>query len=174
MTVAITIVLCLAFLAMLSILWSTIRHGISPMPSNRASRQAMLSLLPSPPTHSIIDLGSGWGSLAFDVASKHPKSKIIGYELSLLPYWYSKIRYRRENLSFHRRNFMLQQYPDDVLFLCYLYPGGMEKVRDLVSGRRCIVISNTFALPSHKATDSCKAADIYKSPIYLYELKAET
>ena len=58
------------------------------------------------------------------------------------------------------------------LVVCYLFPGGMEKLkpkleREVKPG--AIVISNTFAISGWKATEILFASDLYRSPIYIYE-----
>ena len=131
------LILCLALFPLLSILWSTIRYGISPMPSNRAAQKTMLALIPEASFSTIIELGSGWGNLAYAVAKKHPQAKVIGYETSLVPYLFATLCYRHHNLSFQWRNFLKQEIPDGALLMCYLYPGGMHKLSQFLASTRC-------------------------------------
>ena len=166
------LLISLVLFLLLSILWSTIRYGISPMPSNRMAQQSMLSLVPSPAPKTIIELGSGWGNLAYAAAQEFPASQVIGYEISVVPYVFSRLFYRRENLRFHYANFLTQKIPSHALLLCYLYPGGMKKLERFVQDKDCMLISNTFALPSHTAIETCKANDIYRSPVYLYSIQS--
>ncbi|MEC8840126.1 MAG: class I SAM-dependent methyltransferase, partial [Candidatus Poribacteria bacterium] len=56
----------------------------------------------------ICELGSGWGTLAFALARRFPKCRIIAYENSLVPYIYSqiyKLVIKTENLHIKQENF---------------------------------------------------------------------
>ena len=86
------IAIALFFLVLLiafSIVWGTLKTGISPMMSSSKARQAMLAEINMDEKGALIDLGSGWGTLVIAVAKKHPKNQIIGYELSWFPWMIS-------------------------------------------------------------------------------------
>ena len=86
------IAIALSFLVLviaLSIVWSTLKTGISPMMSSSKARQAMLAEINMDEKGALIDLGSGWGTLVIAVAKKHPNNQIIGYELSWFPWMIS-------------------------------------------------------------------------------------
>lgn len=167
-----SLLLFFLFFSLISILWSTIRYGISPMPSNPEATQAMLSLTPPKPKL-IFELGSGWGNLAYALALKHPSSMIYGYEMSLLPYLFSRLFYRRDNLVFERKDFLNASYPPDSLLVCYLYPEGMKKLAQNENMEGCWMLSNTFALPKHpkfQELEKLQLQDLYRSWIYLYRI----
>ncbi|KYL32230.1 hypothetical protein A2I96_18185 [Pseudoalteromonas tetraodonis] len=50
----------LVLLIALSIVWSTLKTGISPMMSSSKARQAMLNAISMDEKGALIDLGSGW------------------------------------------------------------------------------------------------------------------
>ena len=164
--------LLLGFLlfSMISILWSTIRYGISPMPSNQKARESMLGLVPSPIPKTIFELGSGWGNLAYELASQHPDSMIYGYERSLLPFLFSRLYFRRDNLQFEFKNFQKTSFSPDSLLVCYLYPKGMQQLSDNPNIKNCWLISNTFALPDRQALKKVQIDDLYRSTIFLYQI----
>lgn len=170
------IILALTFLVCLSIIWSSFRAGITPVPSSRKARQAILNAAAQSPPGSIIELGSGWGQLALALAAKYPQRHVIGYEISLIPWLVSlllKKVYRLPNLSFRRENFLRAKLPHAALLVCYLYPGGMTKLaRKLGDGPTAeMLISNTFALPGQEPERIIRLDDLYKSPIYIYCLQ---
>ncbi|ABV36790.1 conserved hypothetical protein [Shewanella sediminis HAW-EB3] len=119
----------------MTIVWTTIRVGISPMPSSTKAYRAMIKLTEHTGDGPIYDLGSGWGSLVIRMATKFPKRQVVGYELSLLPYLVSlsvKRLMRLDNLNLYRQDFMKADLSGASVLLCYLYPDGMSKLDLLI------------------------------------------
>ena len=170
------IILGLTFLVCLSLIWSSLRAGITPVPSSRRARQVILSAAAQSPAGSIIELGSGWGQLALALAAQYPQRHVIGYEISLIPWLVSlllKKLYRLPNLSLRRENFLRTKLPHAALLVCYLYPGGMTKLARKLGDEPTadMLISNTFALPGQEPEQIIRLDDLYKSPIYVYCLQ---
>lgn len=123
----------------------------------------------------IYELGSGWGTLAFDISQKFPSHQVEAYETSPIPYLYSIFKhyfYSQPNLRFHRLNFFHDSLKDASLVICYLYPGAMQKLKvkfedELPVG--CFVISNTFAIPGWTPVRTFIVDDLYKTKLYLYQ-----
>lgn len=169
--------LALFFIALIFI--PTLRTGASPVPTTRRMRKALLTLLPEHlPGDSqgvIYELGSGWGGLAFVVAKKYPETTVIGYEVSLLPWLYARLRkciQPQKNLHFILSNFLKRDLSNGVLVLCYLLPKPMDQLRkkleeELASG--ALVVSNTFAFRGWHPLDEIIADDMYASHVFLYE-----
>lgn len=161
----------------LSIVWSTLKTGISPMMSSDKARQAMLDSIDEPVNGSMMDFGSGWGTLVIAAAREYPQHQVIGYELSWLPWFVSTIRkhcLRLDNLRIYRKDFNTAELNDVSILFCYLFPGGMLALdRKLKSelANEMIVVSNTFALPSCQPTKTVKLNDLYQTPIYHYHLR---
>ena len=160
-----------------TIAWTTFRVGISPMPSSAKARKEMLRETENSGKGPIIDLGSGWGTLAIPLARKYPERKIIGYEVSLAPWVVSlllKHALNLENLSLYRQDFLKADLAGAAVLVCYLHPGGMaalqKKLQQEASGEMRI-ISNTFALPDFPPAKVTPLGDLYKTPIYLYQLR---
>jgi hypothetical protein len=169
MSFPIEIVIAIPLLTvMISILWSTVRYGISPMPSNSLAKQGMLSLIPNQSPDIFIDLGSGWGRFAYQLARQYPHKTVVGYERSLFPFLFSKFCFRQPNLQFKFVNFLHQEYPQNSLMFSYLYPKGMLLLAKHLQGQNCWLISNTFSLPNHQPTEKLQLNDTFHSHIYLY------
>ena len=69
-------------------------------------------------------------------------------------------------------NFLRRDLRDADLIVCYLFPGGMEKLKPKLEAELnpgTIVISNTFAISEWKAMQILHANDLYHSPIYVYK-----
>ena len=149
-----------------TIAWTTFRVGISPMPSSAKARKEMLRETENSGKGPIIDLGSGWGTLAIPLARKYPERKIIGYEVSLAPWVVSlllKHALNLENLSLYRQDFLKADLAGGMAAL-------QKKLQQEASGEMRI-ISNTFALPDFPPAKVTPLGDLYKTPIYLYQLR---
>jgi len=175
-------VLGVIFLAGISIIWTTLWVGISPMPSSRRAILVMLEEIDIDAwgADPIVDVGSGWGSLVFAASAKFQERQIIGYEVSWVPWLFSKIRQfilRRNNLCLLRRDFLQIELPASAVIVCYLFPRGMRQLEEKLKQKqacahRLLVISNTFALPSSTPVKVIKLNDLYRSPVYVYHFEA--
>ena len=161
----------LSTVLLFSILYSTIQTGISPMPSSRSGRIDMLKLCPIVPKV-CIDLGSGWGGLLRLAAQRYPNAQIIGYETSWIPYLYSRIVCKEQNITILRRSFLHEAFPPKTIFFCYLCPYSMTVLSDHCPTSGWL-ISNTFALPGHRPDCVLPQHDVYKTSIYVYRLHDE-
>jgi len=93
-------------IAVTSIAWFTLKTGISPMPSSAKACRTIVKLSEQAEFGDVVDLGSGWGTLLFALARKYPERQIIGYELSYLPYLYSRIYktlFRLQHITIYRQ-----------------------------------------------------------------------
>ncbi|MEE2755230.1 MAG: class I SAM-dependent methyltransferase [Myxococcota bacterium] len=168
----------LVLFAAFSIVWFTLKTGISPMPSSARVIRKVCSLSTELSPESIYELGSGWGGLAMALAKKNSTSTVTGYELSTLPWLVSKVRnrlYGAENLTLIRKDFMAANLTDADLIICYLYPEAMTKLAHHLKTQltgEIKVITHTFRLPGFQPKTTETLADLYRTPIYLYELKA--
>ena len=166
--------LFIVILAVLSIVWSTLKTGISPMMSSSKACETMLDELELEKEGAIIDLGSGWGTLVIPLAKKYPNKQVIGYELSWLPWLVSVILksiLRLENLTIYRKDFINAKLNTASNLVCYLFPGAMIALQEKLEKEvlnEVTIVSNTFALPSYKPTKITKLNDFYRSPIYVY------
>ena len=162
-------------LVALSILWSTLQTGISPMPSSRKARAKILELAHGKTPAIIYELGSGFGTLAIPLARAFPNARVISYELSWVPWIISRIRAALgdvDNLTLRYENFLREDLSNADLFVCYLYPGAMTALAEKFANEpiEAHLITNTFALAGHKALETHHLQDLYRSPVYLYAL----
>lgn len=172
----ITVILLMFVLVIASIVFWSLRNGISPMPTSGKAKRRLLGALPGEVKGTIYDLGSGWGTLAIPLARHYPHCRVVGFETSFFPYWFSKVRFlfsRLPNLHLERKDFYQVPLQDAGLVVCYLYPGAMRMLslklaEELKPG--AWVISNTFSLPGWLASDVLEAGDLYYSKIYVYRV----
>ncbi|MEQ8394880.1 class I SAM-dependent methyltransferase [Thalassobaculum sp.] len=154
----------------LLIVFYAIRTGVPPQSSGRAARQAVLHLLPDEIEGPIVDLGSGWGALVEDLAARYPDNRVVGYELSPIPYWISLLRLRlkpRPNAEYRRADFLKADLSAFHAATCYLMIGAMKplatKLNELPDG--AVIVSNAFSLhgwtPEETITLSSTGATMY-------------
>jgi hypothetical protein len=160
----------------ISIIYNTVKLGISPMPSSNKAYIAMMQLADETGSDPIIDLGSGWGNFVIRIARKYPHREVVGYELSYLPWLIStllKKAYGLKNLTLYKQNFYQADLSDASVLVCYLFPEAMIKISNKLQGEKSgirFLISNNFALPKSQPFKVIQLKDFYKSPIYLYKL----
>jgi trans-aconitate methyltransferase len=161
--------------AVLSVVYYTLKTGISPLPSSRGARHLMLAEIPEDFAGRIVEAGAGWGTLAIPLARRHPAATVTAYELSPVPFavlWLRRLG-RHPNLRPRRADFRRASLADADIVVCYLFPGAMRGLADqfrrqLRPGTR--VISNTFALPGWSPVRVHRLADLYASRVYIYEI----
>lgn len=161
---------------MASIVLHTLRTGISPMPTSPRVRRELLALIPTDTGGTVLELGSGWGTLAFALADRCPRARVVAYELSPLPFAFSWLRQRlapRPNLRLAREDFFRASFTDASTIVCYLFPGAMTRLApkllaELPPGAR--IISHTFALRGWTPVHTRRLGDLYRTPLYVYEV----
>ncbi len=159
-----------------SIGFYTLKLGISPMPTLPNVRSLMMGLLPQDVDGVIYDLGSGWGSLVFSLADQYPKNRVIGFELSPVPWAVSKLRWifsPHSHLNIYREDFFRADFKDAGLIVCYLYPGAMTKLKTKLEAELkpgTLVLSHYFAIPGWKPLQEITAKDSHRSPVFLYRI----
>lgn len=151
------------------------------MMSSATARRAMLEALDRsselPVSGPIIDLGSGWGTLIIAVAKKYPKQQVVGYELSWLPWIFSvfwKCILGLDNLTIYRKDFKTLDINHASVLYCYLFSEAMAILEQNLTQERSdniVIISNTFALPNNKPSDTIQLDDFHRTKIYTYHWK---
>ena len=172
--IKIIIIACIT-LAGISIVLTSMKAGIGPLPSSGKARRVVLSASETTGAGPIIDLGSGWGLLVIALARKYPDREIIGYELSSVPYYFSQLIKQflgLDNLKLKREDFLRAELSGASVLVCYLFPGGMvsleEKLLNELKGNTR-VISCLFDLPSCMPSRTIRINDVHNTPVYIYE-----
>ncbi len=170
---------CLLF-AGLSIILTSMKTGISPVPSTGEARKAILSAVENSGAGPVMDLGSGWGTLVVALARQYPNRQIIGYELSWVPWAFSSIRkyiFQLHNLTLSRQDFRYADLSRTSVIVCYLFTGGMMSLQEKLAQEthgEIRIVSSTFALPSGNPTNITRLNDMYRTRIYVYQYAAVT
>lgn len=127
----------------------------------------------------LIEAGSGWGTLAFQL-NKHCKGlRIIGLENSLVPLLAARLMRllmgmrSRKRLSFLRQNIYSYSFQHADAIVCYLYPGAMKRLASQWS-KQCkpgaYIVSVCFALPGWKPEKELVCRDMHRTRIYVYRM----
>lgn len=157
------------FLLFLGIFWTTFRTQVPYYPSSKAVQSAVATLLPNRPLQ-FIDIGSGLGGLALELARRRPESSFAGIEIAPLPWLVSVLRARLWRNDVH---FLLGDYNTldfsryDVIY-AYLSPAAMpvlwEKARaEMRSGT--LLLSYEFPIPQ-AVPDISENPDAYGRRLY--------
>lgn len=173
MHIVLVILIIILFILSVSIVGFSLHTGISPMPSSSKAKKAILSVIPQD-SHTIYELGSGWGGLALALAKALPLAQLHAFELSPLPWIISTLVQkivRRSTLNIYKKNFFLHPLEGADVVVCYLYPKAMQKLKskfekELRPGTW--VISNSFAIPGWAPVKVVQLNDIWKSEIFVY------
>jgi len=173
------IALFISLLIIAVFFFTTLVTGSPPLASSAMAQATMFAALPGRlPGEGqgvIYELGSGWGGVAIGLADKYPKHKVVGFELSFVPWLYSRLKIAisaSNNLTFRLASFYASDLADADLVVCYLMPRTMSRLsekldRELKPG--ALVLSNSFSLPGWQAVDDFVIHDAHLSHIYLYE-----
>jgi len=171
--IEIILITCITF-AGISVVLTSMKTGVSASPSSSKTYRAIATAMENSGTGPIVDLGSGWGTLVVALARKYPHRKVIGYELSFVPWLFSLICKSvsgLDNLILHHRDFLDADLSDASVLTCYLFPRGMVSLEDKLdreNASNVLIVSSSFALPSSEPTKVIRVKDIHRTSVYLY------
>lgn len=137
-------------------------YGVPPTPTLPHVKRAALSLMPANPTH-IAELGSGWGGVTRAIARKYPTAQITAYELSYLPYLFSKLT-APKGVSVLRADFMKADLSKYDMLYAYLTPTHMQALKPHVKSGS-VIVSAAFAIDGWTPDAQVKTGI---TPIYRY------
>lgn len=152
---------------------------VCPMPTPASTRRAMIEGIHHPSPKVIAELGSGWGGIAIAAAARYPDAHVTGYEGSLMPYLFSRLRKmlhpEMKNLRFVKKNFFEDNLSDVDVVLCYLSNPHMAQLetkldRELKNGAE--IISSTFYMPHWLPREQEIVGGIYDTDVFVYEKTA--
>jgi hypothetical protein len=149
-------------LAALSLLYYQVRTGVPPMPATfreRKDASKFLGELSLSPSTVVYELGCGWGSLLSHLSRRHPELRYVGIEISLIPFFCSKIRFwGKKNIEIKRADFLNSDFAEADVVICYLMRAPMKKLEHHIQnhclsirkGRPLTLITLAFWLKNKK------------------------
>jgi Methyltransferase small domain len=153
-------------------------YGITPTPTSPKVKNKLLEMLPELTEQEIVELGSGWGTLAFALARHFPNCQVHAYEISPIPFLVSIILskwFAFPNLTIKRKDFFHISLKNVALATCYLYPEAMNRLKNKFERElspEASVMTHTFAIPGWIPIRFERVDDLYLTPIYLYQIKS--
>lgn len=159
LTIIFAIIVFGASFCLLSMEYSTRKSKVVAAPSVPWMRKAVIERLGREVAEKglkaplILELGSGWGTLAFAAAKVCPAAKIVGYEISPVPLAYSRIKAKLcgyKNVKFLNADLFAEDFSKADILMAYLTLPHMERLRpkfDAELKPGAIVICNTFPVP---------------------------
>lgn len=155
-----------------------IRTGITPMPTGARVGAAMLDLMRPNGPGTIYELGSGWGTLTVPIAKRFPECRVVGFELSPLPWITSKFLKAiggAANLSLRRENFFKADLSDAAMIVCYLNTRTMKKLQPKLEAELkpgTLIVSHFFAFRGWTPIEERVVGHVIRSPVYVYRIEA--
>lgn len=160
-----------AFVLLLAVYWTSFRTQVPLYLSNRRTVAAVAALLPARPA-SVLDIGSGTGSLLRPLATMRPDCRFTGIEAAPAPCWLARLLARaRPNLRFERGDFFRTSWAGHDLVYAFLSPVPMEAVwrkasRELAAD--ALLLSNSFAVPGIDPAFVVEVDDRRRTRLYAY------
>jgi len=142
------------------------KTGVPTVTSTPAVRRKMIELLKKEAARrrqdkpfTILDLGSGTGKLTLEIAKALPQARITGIEISIIPFWLSKIRkwfWRDKRVTYKRENFWAYDLAGVDAVVIYM----TAKIRDRMAvklkedlPKGALIIINETHLPDWKPVE---------------------
>lgn len=153
--------------------------GITPNPSSRAQRTAVLSALPERPLGPIYELGAGFGGLAFALADRFPQVPVVAFELSWVPWAVLRLRqalFPRRNLTVLRADFLRAPLGEARVWVCYLFRGAMQRLGEKLLAEASsdgVLVTHTFSVPGWVPRSTARLDDLYRTPVFAYAVSEQ-
>ena len=153
--------------------------GVAPVPSSRAARRAALEMLLArlgaphgSGTTTIHELGCGFGALVVDLARALPAARVVGVELSPIPFAVAWLRARRlPNAEVRFGDFFRRPLGDAAAVVCYLMLRPMPALaakldRELAPGTPVVALG--FLFRGRPAEETRRVAGVFPMEVAVY------
>ncbi|MDN3505258.1 MAG: hypothetical protein P0S95_06770 [Rhabdochlamydiaceae bacterium] len=169
------IVLIIAVLAAFSIIYFTFKNGISPMPSSKKVCAEIAKLVSEEKV--VHELGSGFGHLAFAIAKANLNCKVIAYENSFIPFFYTYLvshMLRLKNIKVILGDFWKLDFSQFECVVAYQYIEGVQRLylkMESETNNGLKFITNTFSVHKTKCNKKVYINDISNSVLFCYKVE---
>ncbi|OWA37968.1 hypothetical protein B9G55_06765 [Saccharibacillus sp. O16] len=167
-------------LAFLLIFVTSVRNGITPMPTSRLVRRMVMREIGQLSEGSeIVEAGSGFGTLAVNLARRFPRCRITGVENSWVPLLFSRLlgwgnRLPKSRLTFRRGDLFVYPYEQANVVVCYLHPAAMRRLGPILWERAeegTKVVSVFFAFEDWDPESVTVCGDLHRTKVYVYHVR---
>ncbi len=153
--------------------------GAPPIPPFSATRKVMVEKVRAydPDATPVLDIGAGWGDLAIALGRAFPHRRIVAYEISPLPYVFSRLRVRilgldNVDIFFGDGVKALENdeiHPSTVVF--YLSEPVARRISRVLDRIDRLVLSKTVKLPDREPDETVSVRGLANAPVYVYRLE---
>lgn len=163
-----------AFLMLALIYWSSFRTQVPLYLSNAKTAKAVAGLLPPQRSLSVLDIGSGTGSLLRVLARLRPNCRFTGIENAPAPWAFGWLLGRHlSNLDWFRGDFFARSWQGHDVVYAFLSPVPMAAVwnkalQDMAPGS--LLISNSFEIPDIRPERIVEVEDRRRTRLLLYRI----
>lgn len=163
-----------AFIVLLVFYWTSFRTQAPLYLTNRRTVPAVARLLPAGRALSVLDIGSGTGSLIRPLARQRPDCRFCGVETAPGPWLLGRLLARGlPNLRWLRDDLFAIPWADYDVVYAFLSPAPMAAVwdkanRELRPG--ALLVSNSFAVPERAADFIVDIDDRRGTRLYGYRI----
>lgn len=172
------IIISLALVVLIIFAIDSIRNGITPMPTSKKVKNVLLQEVKQQQRYGeIVELGAGWGTLAFPLAANHPKNHVIAVERALFPRLFMQVRKlftKEKRIQIKNQSIYDVNVENANLIVCYLYPKAMGRLQKQFEKQikdEKMIISHTFAIPNWHPIKVITVPDMYRTKIYIYQIR---
>ena len=169
-------VLTAVLIAVALVVAYTLRLGAPPWPTTPRAARMLAGALPDSLDGEVLELGCGWGGLALALAARYPGHRVVGVELSPVPWAVARMRAlagRSGTLEIRRADLHRVDLSRAGLIVCYLQGPAMARLAERMLREAppgCWVVSNTFALPGLTPVARHPVGDVFGTAILVYRL----
>lgn len=163
-----------AFSLLALIYWSSFRTQVPLYLSNLKTATAVADLLPQGRSVSVLDIGSGTGSLLRVLARLRPDCQFTGIENAPAPWALGWLLGRdMPNLNWCRGDFFTRSWEGQDVVYAFLSPVPMaavwhKAVHDMTPGK--LLISNSFEIPNCEPERIVEVDDRRRTRLLLYRI----
>ncbi|SDE82183.1 methyltransferase domain-containing protein [Rhodospira trueperi] len=173
-----TALLTAGLIAVAVVVVYTLRLGAPPWPSSPRARRVLLEAVPTESAidGEILELGCGWGGLALALAARYPDRRVLGVELSPVPWAVARLRAlagRVGNLEIQRADLHRVDLSGAGLIVCYLNRDAMSRLAERAATEArpgTWIVSNTFGLGDGRPVARRFVGDLYRTEILVYRI----
>ena len=169
--IIIFIIFMFTLVLFMSNLITTMVLNVPYVPSSKKFVKILLKSYKFDPKNTVADLGCGDGTILFGIRKQYPKLKLIGYEISLLPYLIAKTlnKFKKSNIDIYMKNYLKEDLSNIDTIFVYLFPTAMEKLYNHLKtfNKKFTIISRAFKLKGVKETQVIKEG---KYKIFIYKI----
>ncbi|WP_235946423.1 class I SAM-dependent methyltransferase [Saccharibacillus alkalitolerans] len=167
-------------LLLLLIVIASVRNGITPMPTSRPVRRMVMREIGMLANRSeIVEAGSGFGTLALNLARRFPMCRVTGVENSLVPLLAARLlgrinRMGPSRLAFRRGDLFRYPYEEADLVVCYLHPAAMRRLGPVLQEKAkegARIVSVFFAFDDWEPDSVLVCGDLYRTKVYVYSVR---